>query len=208
MDYVTAVTHEVADLESARELFGKGLGFTLAEEGAGRMQFSNGSVTVSLLHRQEPATTLSLRLRCDDLEQTAGRLATYGVTVAGERFWADERCQEQHFDAPAGVSLTLFRAYSEDELGIEVALPVNLEWASQALMVTRALVKLIPLDFRDTAREKIVAAAEGDALVEGAMAVTLAQAMRAVIRVTPAFQHEGLRETMAKHGLNFDDYLP
>lgn len=208
MDYVTAVTHEVTDMDVARTLFCQGLGFTLERETAEQLQLSNGSVTLFLQKAHEPATTLHLRLRCDELDRAAERLVVHGVSATGERLWADERRQEQLFAAPERVSLTLYRSYSEDELGIEVALPVKLEWEPRAMDVTRILIKLIPLDFRDSAREKIVAAAEGDALVDGVMTVSLPLAMRAVIRVTPAFQHDGLRQKMAEQELNFDDFLP
>ena len=106
------------------------------------------------------------------------------------------------------VCLVISRDYNEDELGIMPPLQTALEWHEDALLLAQQLIKTIPVGFRDNARHKIIELAEADAIVAGQIEVDQQLAIRAIIKITPDFQHDALKDEIINNGLIVKDYFP
>ena len=69
MEYVTAVVHAVEDIDLARRLLVETLDFALQKETSGRIELSNGALTVYLLEQTDSSSdTLRLAFKTDDLQ--------------------------------------------------------------------------------------------------------------------------------------------
>lgn len=209
MNYVIAVRHRVDDLHHAQILLTDVLEFSLREQGEDFALMENGALNVRLIHNpKNTGHPLCLDVASNDLDAAVRFYARHGFNPPEDAHWVHPFRQEIYLHGPDNIHLTVFREYDEDELGILPELKTSLDWNDDALELTKRLIKSVPLTFRDNARQKIIAMAEADAIVAGRVEVDQALAVRAIIKVTPDFQHDGLKDAMIKNGLEPNDFFP
>lgn len=208
MEYVTAVVHAVEDIDLARRLLVETLDFTLQKETSGRIELSNGALTVYLLEQTDSSSdTLRLAFKTDDLQASIQSLNKKGFTADREPQWVSDWCQAVMLHGPENIRLDLFREYDEDELGVFPDLPKALDWAEDAEQTTKQLLTSVPVAFRVSARSKITQMAEADTIVEGDTVVSFDVACRAIVKVTPDFQHDALKAAMITNRIDPGSYF-
>lgn len=197
-----SVIHEVTNLDAALRLLEATLAMPVRVRGSGWAAVDNGSVSLRLIERAAPAPApLRLELATTDIARAAQELLRdHDVTPLGAAEWVAADREEQRFATPHGFELVLSRRYDEDELGADPELPQNLVWHPDASRSVRALLKEVPVVFRQSARAKITRWAEHLALEAGAVEVTLAVGIQAVVQMTPAFQLSRLRQAIERLG--------
>lgn len=208
MEYVTAVVHAAENIGLAQRLLVEALDFTVQKETSGRIELANGALTILLLQQQGSSSdVLRLAFKTDDLQVSMQSLIKEGFSVEVDPQWVNEWRQEVTLLGPENIRLDLFREYDEDELGVYPDLPKALDWAEDAEETAKQLLTSVPIAFRASARSKITQMAEADTIVEGDTVVYLGVACRAIVKVTPHFQHDALKATMITNGLNPDAYF-
>jgi hypothetical protein len=102
------------------------------------------------------------------------------------------------------LELVVSRTYDEDELGVVPALPSSLPWRHDAEAMMKAALLCVPVAFRSDARVKATRLAEELAVVERMpLEVDMSLAARALLEVTPPFQHDRLQSVLRAHGAEF-----
>jgi len=188
MNFATAAIHPLPDPAAAARFLEALPGFVLEREEAGRLLLSNGSLSLLLVAGETPAP-LPLLLACRNLAEDGTALARIeGVAPLGAAQRISLLLEEQRFSAPFGFELWLQRRYSEDEVDSDLPLPTALDWQPAAISALQRLLRVVPHQFRDRARLRATAKAEELAIGSGEVSVALADAMRAMVLVTPAFQ--------------------
>lgn len=207
MNYAISVVHKVKDLHSTQKFMTEVLEFTPGEQGDDFILMQNGALNIRLLlDENNSEQRLQLDVSCSDLDAAIHFYCGHGFEQLHEAIWLHTYRKQTVLENKT-MQLTLFREYNEDELDIIPPLEVSLQWHEDALQLTQVLIKTIPVTFRDTARKKIVAAAEAAAVIEGLLEVDQKIAILAVIKATPSFQHEALHDELIKNGLDAKDYL-
>ena len=208
MNYVIAVSHKVDELQQAQTLLIDALEFSLREQGEDFALLENGALNIRLIQQPKNAGhPLHLDVASKDLDAAVNFYAQHGFRQSEDVRWVHPFRQEIYLQGPDNIQLTVFREYNEDELGILPELETSLDWHDDALELTKRLIKSVPLSFRDNARHKIIAMAEADAIVAGLVEVDQDHAVRAIIKVTPDFQHQGLKDAMTKNGLEPKEFF-
>jgi hypothetical protein len=211
VNFVLGVVHRVEHPVEAARCLSETLGFNRVETDGDFQVVENGALTIRLVPSDQPQGWLELDAASEDLSESMGQYLPLGWhpdESGKEPHWATPTREELRLLGPHRFALTLFREYSEDELGILPELPTSIPWEEDADQLVRELLRIVPLAFRDSARERIVKAVETDVLVAGQLCVTRGPAVRAMVRVTPDFQHHSLREEIEQRGLEWLDYLP
>lgn len=208
MNYVIAVIHFVSELQQAQTIFSEVLDFSLREQGEDFSLMENGALSIRLIQDLEQAGhPLQFDVSSQDLNASADLYARHGFCQLKDARWVHPFRQEICLQGPDYINLTVFRDYDEDELGILPELETSLDWHHDARELTKLLIRTVPIAFRHNARRKIIESAEADAIVAGLIEVDQATAVHAVIKVTPDFQHDGLRDEMIKNGLEPQEYF-
>lgn len=212
MNFILGVNHPVRDPEGAARLlidyFGFSPGSHPEEQGPRLRLVENGALTLRLLRSDQPSDWLRLDAGCEDLDTSIEAARGQGFEPQGQRQWVSSSREQQELRGPHQLILTLFHEYSEDELDILPPLPAQMPWAEEADQLVRELLRVVPLAFRASARERAVRTAEADAVVAGQTRVSRHQALTSLLRVTPDFQHHTLRDQLEQRGLRWQDYWP
>ena len=209
MNYVMAVTHRVTQLQPVQQLLTQVLDFSVTTQGENFVLLENGALNIRLLQDvNNAADCLNLEVASDDLESSLIFFTQQGFSLSGQRYWIDSYREEVAMQGSDNIHLIVYRQYNEDELGIVPELETSLTWHDNARNLTQNLLKTVPVSFRDSARQKIIETAEANAIVNGAVEVDQDIAVRAVIQVTPDFQHERLKSEIIKNGLLLEHYFP
>ena len=208
--YVSAVIHFVEDLQPTQNILTDVLEFTITEEGKGFAHLENGALCIRLIQNTDKAGQyLYLNVNSSDIDASIKLYQQHGFRQTGATHWAHSAREEAVMQlATASIYLIVAREYDEDELGIMPELKTSLLWHKEALLITQLLVKTIPINFRDIARTKIIAMAEADTIVSGQIEVDQPLAIQAIIKVTPDFQHDALKDEIIKNNLVIKDYFP
>lgn len=207
MNYTLAVIHPVPDIDAAAAFLADHLGFEAGESGNGYRVVSNGTVTLRLVEGDGPLLTLDVKSR--DLERDGARfLATAGNTRVTEQHFVSIYRAELTFATRFNIQVTLSRRYTDDDLGLLPQFETSLEWDSATLQLVQRLLRIVPLDFRPAACDKVVTTAEAIAASAGHLAVEQEQALRGLIAATPLFQHAHLRELLRNEGVDADPLFP
>lgn len=104
---------------------------------------------------------------------------------------------EQRFHTDHGFGLVLCQELTEDDLCEPPPLPSSMDWCPEADRLVRAVLRRVPLTFRDAARRRATERAETLALAAGIPRVEEDRAVQALFDATPDFQHESLDEALA-----------
>jgi len=166
----------------------------------------NDALTL-ILHAGEPSST-ALQLHSTNLAKDAAYLSHHPhihaidltIQQQGALCW-------QNFQADCGLRLCLSRTLNEDEMAILLPLPTNLPWDESTDLLVRRVLCIVPVDFRNKARERVVERAEFLCLERGALLVTESDAIEALQDVTLDFQQRELYETLQQQGVDVDCYF-
>jgi hypothetical protein len=200
--YALALHLPVEDVSAATDFLTRWLGFDVKEKGDGWSRVENGALVVRVVSGVS-REGLELELAVDDLPAAASALAaTPGVVELGSPVQVREDRIEQRFRAPHGLVLVASKSLSEDDLGIRPALPASLSWHSEADWFLREMLSEVPRTFRADARRRATEAAEALALEAGRVEVGLNESARGLLRITPPFRQEEMRDLLVNHGID------
>ncbi len=209
MNYASTFILYVEDLPALQTILIDALEFTMTAQGKGFSVLENGALRIRLVHNSDKAgQILNLEISSTDIDAAIPFYQQYGFMQTGEQHWVGCAREEVTMQAEIPICLVISRDYNEDELGIMPELQTSLEWHKDALLITQRLVKTIPINFRDIARSKIISMAEADTIVAGQIEVDQQLAIDAIIKATPNFQHDALKDEIIKNGLCIKDYFP
>jgi hypothetical protein len=203
MDFVISVIHPVADFAEAKAFLCDTLGFQCKQATAEAVIVDNGSLAVRLVPVKDTVQgNLHLELHSQNRELTTDTLLSLpNVSLITRDIAIGPQRLESHFQGPQGIVIIVAQEYSEDELDIMPPLPMSLLWDDDAEQCVKQMLRLTPLGFRAAARTRITEQAEMLAGEEAAITVTIANAVRALAEVTPAFQHPALVSALQQHGI-------
>lgn len=195
-----AISHPVGDLVGARDFLVEALGLPLVEWGARWALLDNGTLAVRLLEASAaPAAPLQIELTTGNVAETADALELRPeVSSRSEEIWrSPDRC-EVHLEVQGWLRLIVFRAYDEDEMNVVPELPTTMRWSSDADATLRALLRRVPLPFRQRARDRSTETAERVSSAQRLDEVGLSIAVEALAEVTPNVQHGVLRAALVE----------
>lgn len=177
---LTHLVLPVADPARSAAFYREGAGF--AETSGPEPREVEGHGLTLRLVPGVPARGLTLRLQTTDVESAADRLVAAGArwNRAPENGPAERTAR---LCDPDGYGLELWRRLRESELGEPPTLPTRLVWSSEARARATVLLALVPEEFRDLARNGLVAEAEYLGVTAPEIAPDLV--LRAYVRSTP-----------------------
>jgi len=208
MNYARAFIFYVKDLQEIQSVLVNALEFTVTERNEISCRLENGALCIRLLKSAENTRQiLTLDISSSDIAASIAYYQQYGFTQLGGTQWLSATREEVTMQSSVPVCLVIARDYNEDELGVMPPLQTSLEWHDDALLLAQRLIKTIPVGFRDNARHKIIELAEADTIVAGQIEVDQQLAIRAIIKVTPDFQHDALKDEIVNNGLAVKDFF-
>jgi len=204
MFYATAVCLSVPDPERAIRFLTDVLHFNCEMRGD-YWWASNGSMAVLLQPGDGPA---KLYLQCTDVAADAARLLACGSVSEGKD--PLQQCGNllwQSLNTDCGLCLYLCRALNEDEMGDLLPLPVNIPWDDVVDGMVRRVLRIVPVDFRIKARQRVTERAEYLTLEQGKLLVGEGEAVQALQDMTLDFQQRSLYEALRDEGIAVADYF-
>jgi hypothetical protein len=201
--FPVGIIHGVADLEAALNFFQDVLGFPVRERGDEYAVCDNGSIRVRLVFDLDATQPLCFELLTRDLESSTEQLLTNAeVRLVKPAYWASSDRRQVVLAVGNYLRLAVCRTYDEDELGLNPELPATLDWNPETDSLIRTLLKSVPAPFRTSARNRATERAEYLATIRGESEVRINDAVRALIDVTPGFQHESLAQALHASGID------
>lgn len=204
MDFVISVIHAVTNVADAAKFLCDNLGFQLKVQTEQAVVVDNGAIAVRLVPLAATANQpqLTLELQSQQLTKTTEDLLALPKLSLLERNCAiGTNRVENRLLGPYGIGITVAQVFNEDQLAVLPPLPMSLIWDEQAEQCLRKLLRLIPVDFRDTARIRITEQAEMLAAADAAITVNLTNALQALAEITPHFQHPMLVAALREMGI-------
>ncbi len=202
---VVAVVYPVVDLEGACAFLQGPLHMAKAASSSGDACFENGALRLELKRVPGPqAAVLELELEARSFDSCRQELLGWPQVSAGpER--RDGARVEQRFQAPHGLTLTLFKVLDEDELGVLPPLPATMAWSPEADGMVREMMRHVPLPFREAARKRATTCAEQRAAEEATGLVSRRAAIRGMLDATPAFELKHVRHGLQMMGATAEE---
>lgn len=208
MNFIVSIIHVVVDVEQAADFLIDVLNFQERSRTQDSVQVDNGALSVRLVTTGIMArakTTLELEMSTEDLPAAAQHYqAIAGVEILTEPQRLSQEQLEMRLQGPQNIIITLSKTFDEDELAILLPLPTSLDWHEDAEIAVQRLLRIVPLGFREQARQRVTEQAEMAAAYNGEVTVDQLTAIRSLAQATPTFQHQALREALAVEGLNTD----
>ncbi|MDQ6962708.1 MAG: hypothetical protein Q9M28_09320 [Mariprofundaceae bacterium] len=205
MHYVISLEHQVKNPELAAQFFIDTLGFYQTGKDGYPFFLENGSLSVNLV--QGESHDLTLTLQCSDVEKDCLVLLKdpdvhllQEITQTDHRIHCALQCNH-------GIRLILNKILNEDDLDILLPLPSSLAWDEKTDLNIRRILRMVPLGFRKSARQRITDKAEYDSVEQGSLMVNESLAMQTMVAITPAFQIRALMEVMNDEGIDSSLYI-
>ncbi|MDQ6974345.1 MAG: hypothetical protein Q9M10_05630 [Mariprofundaceae bacterium] len=163
--------------------------------------------TVSLLIHAAEKPQASLEVQCNHIEEDSQALLSHdGIHALSDVEQYGHRLQ-QCFRSDCGITLILSQILNEDDLNELPDLPVSLPWDEKTMQQVQRILRIVPLDFRAKARQRVTERAEYLAVAAGDLMVNEAYAMHALVDITLQFQHPSLYQAMQDEGISAEAYL-
>jgi len=193
MNFVSSINHEVLDVKATSQLLCDHFDFAESYVSTNSITVANG-VLIIQLHQSNAVqnSILCLDYQSDDLETASKRLLNIGFDQKGV---VEKKTSFRHqilFTGELGINILLYKLFTEDDLGIDIDLPISINWEPNAISIVQLLLKEVPLNFRDQARKKAVERAESIAITEGDLQVFLNIAVQSFVDITPNNKHSSL----------------
>lgn len=203
----------VSDLDRSRAFYVKAMGFEVLSTDAWIP--AQGDAPEALILDARGAQ-LCLVIAGAELQPQELAFQTVRIRTAIERLVragatleeAPRKTRSQTFEAilrdPDGHRLRLWRRLREDEYEDEPELPTTGPWDEDARALLKSFVRQTPVLFRDIARSGCVR--EAEFLTPVGDPVDRNTVIRAVIRATPRLLRPRLRQPLADHGFDPEDF--
>jgi len=205
MQFAIATRLAVPDPKATADFLKDALTFQAEYKDGYGWWLENGAITIIL--EQGNTATPTLEVQCTDIERDRAALlqrpdiqAIKPISQQGNRI-------EQLLHSDCGINLMLSKVLDEDEMGELLPLPTSLAWDEQVDIKTRKILRIVPLSFRDTARQRIAERAEYLCVEAGELCVQLPHAMQAFVDITLDFQYQALFDAMQKEGIDAEYYM-
>jgi len=205
MHYVIAFKHQVNDPQQTVRFFVKYLGFQAPEKEGYPFYVENGAT--SIIFEQGEPQTLLLELQCNHVEKEAQNLLQHTDITCLQNTQQHDNRIECRLQCRDNIQLHLTKVLNEDDLDLLLPLPKSLVWNEKTEMQIRRMLRLVPLGFRESARQRVTEKAEYMAVEQGELMVDESCAMKSIVTITPQFQHRALMESMQHEGINDTLYL-
>ncbi len=204
MFFAIASYMDVPNPEQAAAFLEQRLGFQCQyKEGYGWCA-ENGAVCLVL--QQGDGAHAILELSSGNPEEDAQLLMEHDDIHADGELEQHGRRIQQCLIADCGIRLRLSRVLTEDDLGELPELPCQLPWDDDAKLHTQRILRIVPLCFRDKARERVTERAEYLAVSEGLLMVEETQAMQSLVDSALDFQYESVYDAMLEEGIDSTPY--
>jgi len=193
MNFVSSINHEVSDVKATSQLLCDHFDFAESYVSTNSITVTNG-VLIIQLHQSNAVQSaiLCLDYQSDDLETASKRLLNIGFNQKGV---VEKKTSYRHqilFTGEFGINILLYQLFTEDDLGIDIDLPISINWEPNTISIVQLLLKEVPLNFRDQARKKAVERAESIAITEGDLQVSFNIAVQSFVDITPNNKHSSL----------------
>ncbi len=205
MRYATAYRLSVRSPERCADFLCQHLGFTRQQQDDAGLWLNNGCLPLLLVPGDEDSPAC-LQVHCGDVAREARHLlAIDGVSSIDAQPRREGACISQRLDSGLGLHLCLYRVLNEDELGILPPLPANLPWDPATDTMVRRILRIVPVDFRQRARQRVTERAEYLCIEQGEIDVARRHAVQALLDVTLDFQRPTLIEALREEGIEVED---
>lgn len=165
----------------------------------------NGAV--NLILQEGKCEHAILEIQCSNIEQDSAQLLARPDIHALTDIQQQENRIEQTLATDCGITLKLSKILNEDDMGELVPLPSTLPWDEQTDLHTRRILRIVPLSFREKARQQVTQRAEYLAVEAGQLHVQQDHAMQAFVDITLDFQYQALFDAMQKEGIDASAYM-
>jgi hypothetical protein len=193
MDFVSSINHEVLDVKATSQLLCDHFDFAQSYVSTNSITVTNGILIIQLHQsNSDRKVILCLDYQSDDLETASKKLLNIGFDQKGV---VEKKTSFRHqilFTGELGINILLYKLFTEDDLGINIDLPLSLNWEPNAISIVQLLLKEVPLNFRAQARKKAVERAESITIAKGDLQVSFNIAMQSFMDITPKNKHSSL----------------
>ncbi|MDQ6954634.1 MAG: hypothetical protein Q9M20_04245 [Mariprofundaceae bacterium] len=205
MQFAIATHIRLAKPETAAHFLKDALGFDIEFRQGYGWWAENGSITLIL---QEGLDNIPMiEVQCTDIENdSAALLQRPDIQALSERNQQGNRI-EHRLISDCGITLLLSKVLNEDDMGELLKLPTTLAWDEQTALQTRRILRIAPLSFRKSARQRVTERAEYLAIEAGDLCVQHAHAMQSFLDITLNFQYEALFDAMREEGIDPAPYM-
>ena len=204
MFFAIASYMHVANPEHAADFLQQRLGFQCQYKDGRGWCAENGAM--SLVLQQGDSAHSILEVESSNPEEDAQKLMAFDDIHADGALERHGRRIQQALIADCGIRLLLSHILTEDDLNELPELPCQLPWDEQAKLHTQRILRIVPLCFRDKARERVTERAEYLAVAAGGLTVDEPQAMQALVDSALSFQYESVYEAMQDEGIDPSPY--
>jgi len=206
MHFAIAVRLNLTRPEAVATFLNNALGFRIEYRPADGWWVENGSITLVLQQKDNVATPI-IEVQCTQIEHDSATLLQRSDIQAMTTIQQRDNRIEQFLVCDCGITLLLSKVLNEDEMHALLPLPTSLPWHEQTELQTRRILRIVPLSFRDKARQRVTERAEYLAVEAGDLCVQHEHAMQAFLDITLNFQYEALFDAMRKEGINPEPYM-
>ncbi len=205
MQFAIATYLNIRNPETAASFLEDALDFKIAYKAGYGWWAENGAVTIIL---QESTTdNATIEVQCTHIEKDSACLLQRPDVQALTDIQQNQNRVEQQLICDCGILLRLSKVLNEDEMGELLPLPSSLPWDNKTDEITRRILRIAPLSFREKARERVTQRAEYIAVESGSLMVQEAHAMQAFVDITLDFQHQTLFDAMQQESIDASTYM-
>lgn len=206
MEFVSAIQYRQEDYLSAGNFLCEHFGFVLLKQDAVSITVNNGVLSVRISSASYLSDLLHLDLESGEFQATISTFKSLGFIPVDEVHQPTTFRVEQTLKGSFGLTVTVYQILTEDDLDIPTDLKNTLDWDEDAKKMAQTLLKHVSLHFREVARKKMVAQAEGLAMIEGEITVNMSDMVAAFLYTTPNFKQSDLRGLLSQNGFS-EDYI-
>ena len=200
MRYVTAVSLTVRDASACADFLCEALGYQREQQDDGQGIWLNNGCTPLRLSEGEGAACL--QVCCSDVGRDAAVLMQHPAITSHDDITQSGALVVQRLHSRFGLDLQCYRILNEDEMDVLPPLPANLPWDEQCDLQVRRILRIVPVDFRQKARQRVTERAEYLTLAAGDITVSQAHAVQALRDVTLDFQQQALTDALRAEGID------
>jgi len=205
MQFAVATYLNTPNPESTAIFLKNALNFQIEYRSSYGWWVENGSVTIIL--QAGNANNPCIEIQCTHIETDSEHLLQRPDIQAMTAIQQHQNRIEQQLLCDCGIILRLSKVLNEDEMGELLSLPSSLPWDNKTDVCTRRILRIVPLSFREKARERVTQRAEYIAVEAGSLMVQETHAMQAFVEITLDFQYQALFDAMQQEGIHAITYM-
>ena len=202
MEFVASINLSHTDVVGVSHFLCDHLGFSLVNQDNTSITVNNGALGIRFVRDSNSDNIVCLDLETTNMGTGAEKLVSLGFEPTNEMKRTEMFRDEQRFTGPFGLTISLHKVLTEDDLGIQPDLDLTLDWEEYAEELAKTLITHVAIHFRNSARKKMVKQAEALALVEGNTEVSVDDMVTAFLYTTPYFKQDDLQKLLLDHGIS------